>query len=109
MLHGLAIFSGQRLLLILDKTDANELDKQNSKPTDGIQDFQRAQATKDDKEKETALKDVVDKNEGKPIAVAASAALMQVTAKTADKAEDVKAAGDRAIKIASAYRPHKEP
>jgi hypothetical protein len=108
-LLGVANFRNQKLPLILDLTEAKELEQPFNKMTDGAQEFQKAEFTiKDDKEKSDALKALLEKSDGKPIAVAASAALMQLRAKTFEKDAEFKVSADKAIKVAADYGPELE-
>jgi hypothetical protein len=109
MLQGSADVRSQYYVLLLQKTDATEVEKDEArKPTPGGSDYRKAMTTKDDKEREAALKEVLEKNDGKPITVPAALALVQLKAKDFEKEEEVGKVADNYVKVAGVYGPELE-
>jgi hypothetical protein len=91
----------------LEKTEDTEIDPKSAiKNADGIQEFQKAMfLTQDPKEKETALKAVLEKHADDVLGYQAQLALLQVLPVNGAKDEDVKATADKVLKFAGAYGP----
>jgi len=89
----------------LEKTEDTEIDPKSAmKTVDGIQDFQKAMfQTQDPKEKETALKAVLEKHADDVLGFQAQLGLLQVLPVNGAKDDEVKATADKAVKFASAY------
>jgi hypothetical protein len=95
--------------LFLEQTDAKELDaKKDNKPIDGATDLQKIFALKDDKEKETALKEILDKQGDKPVALVAAQAMQELQLKREASTEELGDLAARRLKIAAAYGPDLE-
>jgi hypothetical protein len=102
-------FGKQYVPLILEKTDATEVDqKKASVPTEGTRELQNAQDLKEDKEKEAGFKGILDKYGDQPIALQAAQNLMQLHLKNNASTEELASTADRSLKAASAFGPEYE-
>jgi hypothetical protein len=103
---GSAEFRGNYEFVRLERTDDKELDPDKAtKRMEGLEDFAKAMRTGDAKEKDTALKEFVDKHAESPLAYLADLELASTRAKEEAKDKDVKVAADQAIRIAANYGP----
>jgi hypothetical protein len=108
-LLGTAKLGNNLFPLTLEKTDDTEVAaKDVQRQTPGSEDLQKVQNESDPVKKTAALKELIEKNENQPIALAASAALFNVAAKHAKTDEEVAAALKQYQKIMTAYGPELE-
>jgi hypothetical protein len=90
----------------LERTEDKEVAPRGTfKPIPGSEDLLKALRMTDAKEKETALREFVEKNSGSLLGFRAAVELMVVMSNADASDKDLKAAGERAINIAGAYGP----
>lgn len=90
-----------------ERTEDKKIDeKQAAKQTGGTQEFLKAaSSTKDPKEKETALKELVEKYPESPLAYQCDLALLEVLPVNGAREEAIRATAEKAIQFAAAYGP----
>ncbi len=97
------------LALVLEKTDATEVPvKEIQKTTEGAEQFNKLNEEKDPKKKAAVYKELIEKHENRPIALASSAALFKLTAKSATTDDEVVAALKQYKQLLALYGPDME-
>src|SRR5262249_2694151 len=99
-------FSGQRHFARLERTDLTELDPKRSVRQDpGLEAWGKAMRIEDAQERETALKELVDKNAGQLLAYRVGVELLGVMARNHAAEADAQTQAAKAFKVAAAYGP----
>ncbi len=102
-------FGKQYIPLILEKTDATEVDqKKASAPTEGTRELQNAQDLKEDKEKEAGFKAILDKYSDQPVTLQAAQSLLQLQLKNNASTDELASTATRSLKAASVFGPEYE-
>jgi hypothetical protein len=97
---------GQYEAVVMEKTDLEKLDDKTAvTATEGGKELTRALGLTDAEEREKALKDLIEKNAGKPVAYMAAQILIQVTVNRRPEAADARPAAEAYIKACSRYGP----
>ncbi len=105
------ILLGKNLIFAeLERTDLKEITRQDAqKQTEAGQQLMKARyQIKDAKEKETALKEVLEKNGENAAGLAAAELLLELRAKEGAKDDDLRTLSDTMLKIAKTYGPSAE-
>jgi hypothetical protein len=98
--------NGEIHALLLKPTERTEIDpKKAVQPIAGLDDLNKAAGLTDAKERRTAVKELIEKNAGKPVALMAAQLLAQTEIEQGAGAAETKAAADQFIRIAGAYGP----
>jgi hypothetical protein len=108
-IFGSMLLGRQYVPLILEKTDATEVDVQNANvPTEGTREAQKILDLTDDKEKETRVKAFLEKHTDKPIALYAAQGLVQLRLQSGAGSAELAGTAELTLKAAAVYGPEFE-
>jgi hypothetical protein len=106
---GSLLVGKQYLPLILEKTDATELDpKKGSTQVEGAADVIKAIRETDEKKRVATLKEILEKNGDKPIALVIGPPLLDAEVKADAGTEELSGTATRYLKSAAPYGPEYE-
>ncbi len=107
--RGVIHFNNRLLLAQFNKTDDTDLKQEDaeSATAEGEQ-LEKAKTTEDAKEKQAALKELVDKRADKPAAYSAARLLLESYVKEGAKDDEVSATADKFVKIGARFGPEVE-